>query len=266
MRDHRLIPLTVVSNTAIRPRLHRLTFSSSEFADYNLDGPDEFFGLLMPKRGREFTPFEIGMSNIRATVAALPDEIRPDLRWYTVRSIDQAAGTITTDIVTHGDNGPGTSWVKRACAGDTAGMYTCSAIWSPTTSAQLLVADASSLPALRHILSYQFRNAPQALAQADVVAVVTDFDEVEEGLAEQWSPLLHTLTVVKCEKTLETAATLRTINDLFKNGKLLPPFSVWTCGEGGLAKAVRKEAIDEWGLSPDNVTWSPFWFHGKARP
>ena len=143
------------------------------------------------------------------------------MRWYTVRSIDQAARTITTDIVTHGDNGPaqvGSSGHAQAIP------LECTPVlpYIPTTSAQLLVADASSIPALRHILSYQFRNAPQALAQADVVAVVTDFDEVEEGLVEQWSPLLHTLTVVNCEKTLETAATLRTINDLFKNGKLLP--------------------------------------------
>ena len=51
--------------------------------------------------------------NVRASIAAIPEDVRPDLRWYTIRSHDRAAGRIDVDIVTHGDSGPGSAWTVR---------------------------------------------------------------------------------------------------------------------------------------------------------
>ena len=264
MPTHLLHPVTLVGNEQLKPRLHRLTFTAEAFADYALSGPDEYFGLLMPKPGHPFRPFSFSGINIRAAVATIPDETRPDLRWYTIRSLDRACQIINVDVVTHGDTGPGSRWVRQARPGDTAGMFTCSALWTPPTSSQLLVADASALPALRHILAYQQANAPQALAQTHAVAVITSPEEVEDGLAEQWDEKLASLTVVQAPKTIETEATLSALRENFGAGQ--PPRSVWVSGEGNLTKSVRALAVKGWGLASADVVWVPFWFHGKARP
>lgn len=263
MPTHLLHPVTLVANEQLKPRLHRLTFTSEAFTDFPLSGPDEYFGLVMPKNGQPFTPFSIDGVNIRAAVAAMPDDTRPDLRWYTIRSLDRANRLIDVDVVTHGDSGPGSRWIRRARPGDTAGMFTCPALWTPPTDSQLLVADASALPALRHILAYQDANAPEALVDTHVVAVVTSLDEVEDGLAEQWGEAIGSLDMVEAEKTRETEATLQVLRERFSAA---PPRSVWVSGEGELTKAVRALAVKGWGLPTDNVVWVPFWFHGRARP
>ncbi|MDY5786473.1 siderophore-interacting protein [Corynebacterium sp.] len=263
MPTHLLHPVTLVSNEPLKPRLRRLTFTSDAFADFSLSGPDEYFGLIMPKDGQPFTPFSVDGVNIRAAVAAIPEETRPDLRWYTIRSLDRANRLIDVDVVTHGDSGPGSRWIRRARPGDTAGMFTCPALWTPPTDSQLLVADASALPALRHILAYQKANAPEALAETHVVAVVTSPDEVEDGLTVQWGGALGSLTLVEAQATAESEPTLQVLRERFSAA---PPRSVWVSGEGKLTKAVRALAVKGWGLPSDNVVWVPFWFHGKARP
>lgn len=264
MPTHLLHLVTLVANEQLKPRLHRLTFTGEAFADYPLSGPDEFFGLVMPKPGHPFRPFSFSGINIRAAVAAIPEETRPALRWYTIRSLDRARKLIDVDVVTHGDSGPGSRWILQARPGDTAGMFTCPALWKPPASSQLLVADASALPALRHILAYQEANAPQALTQTHAVAVVTSQEEIEDGLAEQWHEKLASLTVIEAPKTAETEATLAVLREHFDAGQ--PPRSVWVSGEGNLTKSVRALAVKDWGLAPSDVVWVPFWFHGKARP
>lgn len=263
MSSHALHTVTLVDNRQLKPRLHRLTFTSDAFSDFPLTGPDEYFGLVMPKPGRAFEPFDVDGVNIRSAVAAMPEDIRPDLRWYTIRKLDRVNKLIDVDVVTHGDSGPGSRWIRRACPGATAGMFTCPALWTPPTGSQLLVADASALPALRHILSYQQANAPMTLELTDVVAVITADEEIEDGLDSQWGETLRSLTIVDAPKQAETTATLNALNTLYP---AQAPQSVWVSGEGTLTKAVRSLAVKTWGLARENVVWVPFWFHGKARP
>ncbi len=263
MHTHALHTVTLLDNQQLKPRLHRLTFTTDAFADFPLTGPDEYFGLVMPKPGRAFEPFDIDGVNIRAAVAALPEDTRPDLRWYTIRKLDKDKKLIDVDVVTHGDSGPGSRWIRRARPGTTAGMFTCPALWTPPTRSQLLVADASALPALRHILAYQRANAPAALELTDVVAVITADEEIEDGLVTQWGDALRSLTVVDAPKHTETGATLDTLRALYH---ARAPYSVWVSGEGALTKAVRSLAVNSWGVAREDVVWVPFWFHGKARP
>lgn len=233
-----------------------------------MSGPDEYFGLLMPQRGQPFTPFAVNGFDIRAAISALPGHIRPELRWYTIRAHNPAARTIDVDVVTHGDSGPGSRWIRNARPGDSAGMFTCPALWTPPIASQVLVADASALPALRHILGYQSVNAPDALRETDVVAVVTSGDEVEDGLADEWGDRLRSLTVTHTDKGAETAAALSALRGLSREPRApgRVPDSVWVSGEGGLVKAVRQLAVNGWGIDSEKVVWVPFWFHGRARP
>ncbi|WP_293822567.1 siderophore-interacting protein [uncultured Corynebacterium sp.] len=264
MPEHELIPVILTANRRIRPRLHRLTFYAEAFRTYTLTGPDEFFGLVMPQAGQEFTPFPVDGINLRAAVAAIAEEKRPDLRWYTIRAFHPEEATVDVDVVTHGDNGPGSRWIRRAQADDTAGFYTCNALWRPTEGEQLLVADASALPALRHILAYQEVHNPAMLRATDVMAVVTSADEVEPGLAARWEASVRSLRIIHTEPHQETDAIITALRADYASTPW--PGYVWASGEGELAKSVRGLAVNEWRLDADDVTWVPYWFYGRARP
>lgn len=264
MTIHSLFPVTLVKNEKLKPRLQRLTFTSPVFADYEIDGPDEYFGLLMPPKHEPFESFSLNGLNIRAAVASLPESQRPELRWYTIRRLNRASQTIDVDVVTHGDNGPGSRWIQRAKPGDTAGVFTCPALWVPPTHSQLLVADSSAVPALRHILEYQRERSPEALGQVDVCVVISNSDEVEDGFAEMWQPHVRSLAIVRTRFGDEASEVMRVLRRHYIAREV--PQSVWVSGEGDLTKAVRRMAINDWGVPSEDIVWVPFWFRGRARP
>lgn len=264
MREHELIPVTLTANKRIRPRLHRLTFHAEAFRTYTLTGPDEFLGLVMPQAGQEFTPFPVDGVNPRSAVAAIDEDKRPELRWYTIRAFHSEEATVDVDAITHGDSGPGSRWIRRAQAGDTAGFFTCNSLWRPTEAAQLLVADASALPALRHILAYQEDHNPAMLRTTEVLAVITSDDEVEPGLAARWEASVRSLRIIHTQLHQEADAVVAALRADYASAP--GPGYVWVSGEGELAKRVRGLAVKEWGLDTNDVTWVPYWFYGRARP
>ncbi|WP_295807248.1 siderophore-interacting protein [uncultured Corynebacterium sp.] len=264
MTHHRLVPVTLTGNTRLKPRLHRLTFHSPAFSDYTLAGPDEYFGLLMPQDGQEFSPFPVDDANVRAAVSGMPDDIRPALRWYTIRRLNHTASTIDMDVVTHGDNGPGSRWILRARPGDTAGMYTGQARWQAPGKSQLLLADASALPALWHILEHYEAFSPEILESVDVVAMIADDAEIEDGFEETWRGKVRSLTMVAAPHNEHSARARQLLDSRYTPDTA--PDSVWVSGEGDLAKAVRSLAVHDWGVPREDVIWSVYWMKGKPRP
>jgi len=148
-RTHRCFAVTVSEVADVAAHLRRITVQAPELRDYRPTGPDEYFGLVIPPAGKDLVLPEPKGLNIRAELGAIPEESRPDLRWYTVRSHDPAAGRLLIDVVTHGDNGPGSAWALRTGPGDAVGLRTLTSAWRRTEAPQLLVADPSSAPALR---------------------------------------------------------------------------------------------------------------------
>jgi len=295
-QNHRLIPVTVHSVDYLTDTLLRIVVHAEELKSYALSGPDEFFGLLMPPPNQPFsspedfaaTPIE-GL-NIRAAVAAMPPEVRPNLRWYTVRYLDKTRGLLAFDVATHGLNaqptdasphaepstdtptGPGISWCLSAQPGDPAGLWTCQGLWHREHRKQLLVADPSSLPSVRAILEYLATLFPEQLADTHVIAVTsTDFDS--EPHLEVWRNTLGSLTKITApsegyaQAIAEHLANIVVESSRNQQHKLLPEVDyVWVAGEGDFCKMVRSHAIKTWQLNKDNILWCPYWFVGKARP
>ncbi|ATH97474.1 MULTISPECIES: siderophore-interacting protein [Actinomycetes] len=249
-------------------------------------GPDEFFGLLMPPPNQPFsspedfaaTPIE-GL-NIRAAVAAMPPEVRPNLRWYTVRHLDKARGLLAFDVATHGvsaedvhsTSGPGLSWCLSAQPGDPAGLWTCQGLWHREHRTQLLVADPTSLPSMRAILEYLATLYPEQLASTHVIAV-TSTDSDSEPHLEDWRNRLSSLTRISApsdgyaQAIAEHLANIDVESSRNRQHKPHPDVDyVWVAGEGDFCKVVRSHAIKTWQLNKDNILWCPYWFVGKARP
>ena len=265
------LTVTVANVERVAPDLLEISVVAPELRDHQLVGPDEFFGLLMPGPGKDYVPLTTTrVSNLRAQLAALPDAVRPDLRWYTVRSLDRAAGTLSFLLVTHGvsdasdtDIGPALRWALRVAPGDTCGIYPANGLWfrrepKPGTS-QLLVADPTAAPSVAAILEFLEQFHPAELAAADVVFAATTNDEFEPGLVERRQSRVRSLALVTAQQDRLLEAV---VSELRSHER---PESVWCCGERDLAAGVRRFAVQEWGIDPKNVTFSAFWIRGQAR-
>ncbi|MEJ5929155.1 siderophore-interacting protein [Corynebacterium sp. H128] len=254
--SNRLLCCTVAATADIAPNLRRITLHSPGFFGYKLDGPDEFFGLLMPQPGQEFTPFPSSEPNIRASVAALPADIRPGLRWYTIRSVDPVQGLLDFDVVLHQDApGPGSHWTSTASVGDTCGFWNCQALWQPTAGPQVLVADATGTPALLSILDQL-----DSLASTSALVVTPSLEDIELDALEQLP--LRNLAV----HVAPPAEAPSTLNDVLSDWSLTDTTKLWASGEDRLVKAARAFGIKSLGMNSKDITFVPFWYEGRPRP
>jgi len=241
--------------------LVRVTLHAPEFRETGGFAPDEYFGLVMPQEGQQFKPFRMG-HNPRASVMFVPRAERPALRWYTVRHYRPTRAEVDVDVVTHGDNGPGSAWFNRVRPGDTAGFLGCHPVWDPSPGRLLIVADPSSLPAARRMLDHLEGTDPASLSSTEVVVAGAGDTMVEPGFAERWAPHVARLHVT----TTPSAASAEEIERLFARDGWDIPDTVWACGEGAMAKQVRNLAVKRWGIDSKAVTWVPYWFEGRPRP
>ncbi|NKE60016.1 hypothetical protein FXN61_25740 [Lentzea sp. PSKA42] len=77
--------MTATAVTELSEHMRRITFHAPELASFAVTGPDEYFGLLMAT-GRELVMPPDDRINVRSSLRAMPEDERPDLRWYTVRA------------------------------------------------------------------------------------------------------------------------------------------------------------------------------------
>jgi NADPH-dependent ferric siderophore reductase len=236
--------MTVTAVTELSDHMRRITFHAPEFASFAVTGPDEYFGLLMAT-GRELVMPADDRINVRTSLRAMPEDTRPDLRWYTVRAHRRDVAEIDVDFVVHGDAGPGTRWARRAIAGDKAGFRAGgSAYLPPAGGSVLLVADETALPALAAILEVEtrpvhvFAEVPDETYRADL-----DVEWVLRGAAEPGSAVLKAIQD-KAPSTVEYA---------------------WACGESGLATGVRRHLVKDRGVDRKSIMFSGYWKVGSAR-
>ncbi|AKK03753.1 siderophore-interacting protein [Corynebacterium epidermidicanis] len=192
------------------PNLRRSTLHSPDLIGAQLSGPDEYFGPLMPPTDVAFTPFDCVATNIRAAVQALPNETRPNLRWYTVRTLDASNGLLTFDVVLHNYvSGPGSTWISGAQVGDSCGICLAQSLWQPTTAPQILVADTTGTPALLSILD---QLPSDALADCSVAVCAPSKSDIELPALPHYSPRLRHLSV----KYSATSTAPQTIPDVLR--------------------------------------------------
>jgi NADPH-dependent ferric siderophore reductase len=243
--------MTVTATVDLAPRIRRITFGADEFADYLHTGADEYFGLLMPPPGTTVPAMpDEDRLNIRQAIRRLPEDQRPDLRWYTIRRLRRSDREIDVDFVLHGDAGPGSRWATRARPGHQVGFRAGNATYRPVHDGpQLLAADETALPALSAIL--------EAHGDADLRAFVEVPDEsfrlpVDSGVPVTWlfrgadAPGSLLLPAVEA---LDTAGL----------------GYAWVCGESALATGLRRHLVKDRGVDRRRVLFSGYWKLGAAR-
>lgn len=242
---------TVTAVRDLTPHMRRLTVTAPEFADYSPVGPDEYLGLLMPREPDAplVLPRDEGSDNIRAAVAAIPEQERPDLRWYTLRDHRPERLEIDIDFVVHGDEGPGTRFAGRAEVGSVLGIRECTALYAPMseTRTRVIVGDESAIPAIARILegteareTHVFIEIADAAEKQDLAADVT------------WVEREGELPGIRLLAAVRTAALPAEID------------YAWVCGERFAVQEVRRHLVDR-GVTKDRITFSGYWRLGEAR-
>ena len=111
---------TVVSSRWLSPTMVRVLFTGPDQACMReLPFTDHYVKLLFAPAGAPYAwPFDP-----EAVRAEQRPEHWPVTRTYTVRSYDDATGTMAIDFVVHGDEGLAGPWARRVQPGAEIGFY-----------------------------------------------------------------------------------------------------------------------------------------------
>jgi len=237
--------MIVTAVTELSEHMRRITFHAPEFSSFAVTGPDEYFGLLTAT-GRELVMPADDRINVRSALRAMPEDVRPDLRWYTIRTHRADTAEIDVDFVLHGDAGPGTRWARRVIAGDKAGFRAGGSAYKPPSSGSvLLVADETALPALAAILEVETRPV-HVFAEVPDESFRVPLDGVEWVFRSSDAPGSAVVKAVQ-------EATLSTVD------------YAWACGESALATGVRRHLVKDRGVDRKAIMFSGYWKVGSAR-
>jgi NADPH-dependent ferric siderophore reductase len=247
--DTRMRLLEVTSVEDITPRMRRITLSGDMAGFVSPGHADHIKAFFFPEgvepkvvpigpRGAEFAPGE-----------------QPQMRDYTPRYWDVAAGTIVLDFVLHGD-GPASSWAAQVAIGQKlviAGPRG-SLVVPATFDWYLLAGDETALPAIG-------RRIEELPAGAKVLAVI----EVEDEREEQRFATATEMTLHYVHRQGRPAGTTTLILDTLR-AAVFPAGTAYAyvAGESTMSKAMRAFLTDERGFDPEYVKAAGYWLLGTA--
>lgn len=157
----------------LTPGMLRITFAGEGLEGFVSSGVgDEYLRVFLPASGHAEPNLPTATDDGYWEFA---DGIEPaEVRTYTVRAWDDAAGRLVIDFVVH-EGGVAAAWALGASIGDVVGVNTPRGLYEPPADLrwQLLVADATGLPAALRLAE----QAPEGVRTRVVLEVSDDRDE-----------------------------------------------------------------------------------------
>ena len=174
--------LSVLSTTDLTPHMRRVTLVGEDLERFATN-ENLHVRLYFPKPGTEPQWPLRGADGLSQPVD--PDR-SPDMRKYTIRRIDLAAGQVDIDFVLHADAGPGSAWAERAKAGDRLGMAGPGGRGVKKADWYLLAGDETALPAIARVLE----GLPTDASGRVIIEVESKDDKIElehpGGMTIEW--------------------------------------------------------------------------------
>ncbi|MGI8417769.1 MAG: siderophore-interacting protein, partial [Nakamurella sp.] len=207
-----------------------------------------------------FAKPELGLQppyDLTALREQLPPDDLPVTRTYTVREVDEQAGSLAIDFVVHGDAGIAGPWAAAAEPGDIVVFSGPGGGYSPDPTADwhLFVGDESALPAIGAALSA----LPADATGTALIEVYGPDDQIEltapAGLQVRW---LH--------RGQDDAGTSSMLADAvtalpWPAGRV----QVFAHGERESMKALRDILFTDRGLPRSQVSLSGYWAYGRSE-
>lgn len=226
----------------------RLTFGGPGLAAFTSTGiGDEYLRLFFPneKTGKLHLP--VISDDGRWTYPDGQDAIRCST--YTVRRVRPDVGEIDIDFVVH-EGGLASEWAQRAVEGDQITINNPRGLYTPPSDIvwQLLVADATGLPALSRLLEQTPRHVQSRV-----------FVEVAQAEDEQDLPNHPGATVTWLHRSGNGVAPSR-MGEVVRAVPLpQTPGYVWVAGEQKVVRAIRKFVRQELRLPAERYELVGYW-------
>ncbi|MEV4899969.1 siderophore-interacting protein [Citricoccus sp. NPDC055426] len=246
--------MEVVATERLSAHLVRLTLGGPGFEVYqDRDATDKYIKLMFadPALGLSM-PYD--MEQLRET---LPPEKMPVRRTYTVRAVDQEAGTLTVDFVVHGEQGLAGPWAAQAQVGDPVTFGGPGGMFNPDPEVDwhLLAGDESAIPAIASALEAM----PGSASGIAIIEVAGPEDEIPlsapEGIEVRW---LHRGDIFSPESTKLAHAVIETP---WREGSV----QVFAHGEREMVKDLRRYLSDVRGVDRKSMSLSAYWAYGRAE-
>jgi NADPH-dependent ferric siderophore reductase len=219
--------LTVSAIERVTPRMLRVHFTSPELHDFHSPSHDDHIKLFFEGDGD-----------------------RPEMRDYTPRRFDVAAGTLAIDFALH-EAGPATQWAEVAKPGDTLqiGGPRGSTVVPDDFDWYLLVGDETAVPAIGRRVEELREGVPVATF---IIGEAQHFQS-----RARWTPHWIART-----PGIDEVAALRTA----LAGFTLPPGDgfVWIAAEAAVARSLRGYILDERGHPRAWTKAAGYWKRGEA--
>ncbi|RJQ82960.1 siderophore-interacting protein [Pseudonocardiaceae bacterium YIM PH 21723] len=223
--------------------MRRISFAGDGLAEAITAEPDQQLKLYFPRPGHsEYPPPAEDFGAWYQGYLSMPEEVRPWMRSYTVRSYDPETCTLDVDFLLHRHAGPATRWAIDAQPGDRIGRFGPSAMFGrriplSTRLAEadwvLLAGDESAIPAMSTII--------EACSRPMRAFIRSPY----EYPMQTWGAL-----------DLHWGDPLDAVR-----GASLPagrPFC-WLAGEAGLVRDLRRHLVGERGIARSDIEFTGYW-------
>jgi len=246
----------VVAVRPLTPNAVAVTLDGPEVGRIAYSGADQRIKLLFARGGRP-TPALPTADDWYGSYQALPEEVRPVMRTYTVRSQCPRSGRIDVEFILHGDGGPASAWASAARPGDQLGIIAASAEddsaqarpYAPGAADwQLLVGDATALPAIASIIE----QLPVGACVRAFIAVPTPQD-IRELATSGTDVQITWLTGTAPVEAVRAAQLPEGV-----------PYA-WVAGEAAMVRAVRRHLLTDRGFEPRAHYFGGYWRAGMSE-
>jgi NADPH-dependent ferric siderophore reductase len=229
--DLRRRRLTVRSVLHLTSRMVRITLEGSELDGFLSAAPDDHIKLFFPASGD-----------------------KPEMRDFTPRHYDAAAGTLVVDFMLH-EGGPAGSFAAAAKIGDTLEISgpRGSLIVSSQVKRWVLVGDETALPAIG-------RRIEELGAGHHVQAIIAVADAHERQTFDTLADLHLTWVHRDPRDSNKPDLVLAALRDISFEDEAF----VWVGAEATVARAVRDYVMQERGHPKSWMRASGYWQMGQA--
>lgn len=298
--EYRMYLVEVARSERLGPSFVRVTFTGECLRAFGAGGVDQRIKLLLPQPGRTVAEIPSGPGWYPAW-QAMPPEIRPTMRTYTVRAHRPQVAELDIDFVLHGvdggNGGPASAWAAKVRPGDTAAlvgpdrpgsgrMWGCA--WSPPMTARHLIiaGDETAVPAVASIIE----SLPPQAGGVVCVEVPTAGDrqdwEVPDRVEVRWlvredetgsaphgllleAAVAEVLTELCGPTTHAGRTSLEDVELDAANLWEVPDWSTgelyaWLAGEATVIKRLRRLMVNDYGVARTAVAFMGYWRHGRG--
>ncbi|MDT8909373.1 siderophore-interacting protein [Amycolatopsis sp. PS_44_ISF1] len=246
----------------VTPHMARITFAAPGLAAAGPVAPDAYLKVFFPRPGETEpvlppTPVAVEVAAwYRSGYLAMPDDVRPPMRTYTVRAARPDAGEVDVDFALHEDDGgPASTWAAGANVGDTVAFLGPHGLYEVPegTGWQLLAGDQTALPAIGAIVE-----SLPASTRAVVYVEVPDRAE-RQVFDTRGAVELH--WVISGDRP-RGEALLDAIRVADLPGGA--PYA-WVSGEAGMVKRLRRHLVHDRGFDKRAICFTGYWRQGMSE-